>query len=161
MACATTRSTSIVPAAKACLRILCRLNGQYKIATGWNNRDAAIKIILGRFFEDAAMQRRFAREAAVLARLEHRNIVRLYDYGDLHHDGAFLVMEMLNGMNLRKALPQLRGNPALLAPSLHGILDGLSFAHSRGVIHRDLKPENCFVVGDFGSEVHESGFKKF
>lgn len=109
-------------------------------------RDAALKLILGRYMGNAAMQRRFAREAALLARLEHKNIVRIYDYGDLKQEGAFLVMEILEGSSLRANIPRLQANPAAAAPVLRGVVEGLAFAHSRGVIHRDLKPENCFLA---------------
>lgn len=109
------------------------------------HRDAALKIILGRHMGDATMQRRFAREAAVLARLEHKNIVRIYDYGDLKREGAFLVMELLEGTTLRGAIGKLKGKPEAALPVLQGIARGLEYAHSRGVIHRDFKPENCIL----------------
>ncbi len=120
-------------------------------------RDVAVKVLHPWIAEDAELRRRFAREARVLAPLEHEHIVRLYDYGE---DGEtpFLVMELIVGASLAEVV---RGR--VLAWDRVGelagpIADALAYAHGRGIVHRDLTPANVLierasgrvVVSDFG-----------
>jgi len=121
-------------------------------------RDVALKVILGRHLGNSSVQRRFAREASVLARLDHKNIVRIFDFGDLKSDGAFLVMEILRGITLRSHIPLLQGNPGAASQILQGLFEGLAYAHSCSVIHRDLKPENCFLAKTAGN-LHQQEVK--
>lgn len=94
------------------------------------------------------------REARAHARLRHPNILRLFDYGEA--EKPFLSMEVMSG-TLRDLLPlkSLEHFAKIMLP----VLEGLAFAHARGVIHRDLKPENIlflkgqktvYKLGDFG-----------
>ncbi len=120
-------------------------------------RDVAVKLLHAWIADDAELRRRFAREARVLAPLEHEHIVRLYDYGE---DGEtpFLVMELVEGASLADVA---RGEtftweqaPELALP----IASALAYAHARGIVHRDLTPGNVLiesatgrvVVSDFG-----------
>jgi serine/threonine-protein kinase len=78
--------------------------------------------------------------------LNHPRIVRTYDYGALEGEGAYIVMERLQGSTLRAELERIRTLPLVdVADWFEQILDGLAAAHSLGIIHRDLKPEN--VIG--------------
>jgi len=101
---------------------------------------------------------RFDREARVLARLEHPNIVPIHTMGRDAEGRPFYTMKLVRGETLQAILNQLRkGNPRTLKryplAELLGIFQkvghAVAFAHSRGVIHRDLKPENI-MVGEFG-----------
>jgi len=101
---------------------------------------------------------RFDREARVLARLEHPNIVPIHAMGRDAEGRSFYTMKLVRGETLQAILDQLRRgsrrtNKRYGLAELLGIFQkvgqGVAFAHSRGVIHRDLKPENI-MVGEFG-----------
>jgi len=134
------------------------------------NRVVAVKVMTGRLFGDTAALRRFSREAQASARLVHPNIVRLYDYGELSADGAFLVLELVRGVTWRRMLSE----KGVLAPDFASVLfeqlmAGVEAAHSASIIHRDLKPDNVIIQGagdaltakilDFGlAKMRGSGF---
>ena len=106
-------------------------------------RTVAIKFLLGPAFDQEHALRRFQRGARAVARLNHPNIVSVYDYGGLEAHGAYLVMERVHGVTLREELERcgaLSGPAA--AEWFAPLLDGVAAAHEEGVIHRDLKPEN-------------------
>jgi serine/threonine protein kinase len=120
-------------------------------------RDVALKVIAPRPGTDPQLLRvRLRREAQLLARLDHENLVTIHDSGS-HRDRSYLVMEFVNGATLRQlqAAGTLSGTELLRLYAEAG--RGLLAAHARGVSHRDFKPENVFVgadgrarVGDFG-----------
>jgi len=110
------------------------------------NRKVAIKIMLGNMFGDRTALRRFEREAQASARLNHTNIITVYDYGSIRTEGAYLVMELIRGSTLRselKSAGQLDSQTA--AAWFTQMLEGVHAAHQAGVIHRDLKPENVLI----------------
>jgi hypothetical protein len=118
------------------------------------SRTVAVKVMFGALFGNRTAQRRFEREAAAAARLNHPHIATLHDYGRLGGGGAFLVMEYVSGVTLRQAWEL---NPASLSSWFDQLIDALDAAHAAGVIHRDLKPENVLIaagdtvkVVDFG-----------
>jgi hypothetical protein len=113
------------------------------------DRRVAVKIMLGSRFGDPDALRRFEREARAAARLSHQNIITVYDYGTTGADGAFLVMEMVQGTSLRAELTRAGAlAPATAAPWFAQILEGVGAAHDAGVVHRDLKPENVLLARD-------------
>lgn len=108
-------------------------------------RSLAVKIMTGNLFGDRMALRRFEREARASARLNHPNIVTVYDYGGAG-DGAYLAMELLRGFTLRAELKRAGAlDPATAARWFTQILAGVQAAHAAGIIHRDLKPENVFI----------------
>ncbi len=120
-------------------------------------REVAVKVMTARA-ESPAMAERFRREALVLARLEHPNIVPIHELGTDAEGRLFYTMKLVKGRTLEAILHDLReGDEATLrAHSLASLLtifrkvcDALAFAHSQGVLHRDLKPENV-MIGEFG-----------
>jgi hypothetical protein len=112
------------------------------------NRAVAVKVMTGRLFGNTAALRRFSREAQASARLVHPNIVRLYDYGELSADGAFLVLELVHGVTWRRMLSENGALPPDVAAALFDqLLAGVESAHSAKIIHRDLKPDNVIIQG--------------
>jgi hypothetical protein len=110
------------------------------------HRKVAVKILTGSMFGNSEALRRFEREAQASARLHHRNIVTVHDYGLLTTEGAYLVMELIAGETLGARLKREKQvSPAVAAKLFEQILDGLQAAHEGGIVHRDLKPENVLL----------------
>ncbi len=110
-------------------------------------RSVAVKILGGGFFGNPEALRRFRREAQASARLNHANIVMVYDYGVLSTEGAYLVMELLKGKTLGEILrKKLRLEPGLAADWFDQVFSAMEAAHMAGIVHRDLKPDNIFIV---------------
>jgi eukaryotic-like serine/threonine-protein kinase len=109
-------------------------------------RKIAVKILIGSMFGDRTALSRFEREARASARMNHPNIVSVYDFGGIEGKGAYLVMELLSGFTLRSVLKE-RGNlpSQIVAAWFEQIFRGVKASHLNGIIHRDLKPENVFV----------------
>ena len=109
-------------------------------------RDVAVKVLHPSFNVEPEIQERFAREARALSTLAHPRIVAVTDFGSA--DGvAYLAMEMLEGRTLADELEGGALDPGLAVDVILQVLEGLAFAHGRGVIHRDLKPGNVFLAG--------------
>lgn len=119
-------------------------------------RTVALKILRPDLSQDPSFAERFQREAQLLGRLQHPNIVNIFDFGQ-NQDLFYLIMEYVEGANLRQLqhAGQLGPTSALsLVPQICGALE---YAHSNGVVHRDIKPENILVnssgqvkIADFG-----------
>ncbi|MBI3932267.1 MAG: protein kinase [Acidobacteria bacterium] len=117
-------------------------------------RPAALKIVLPQLDEDT-FQKRFLREAQVLADLKHPNIVEVYDFDVSAWGSPYYVMEYLEGATLG-ALLRVRSSALPLGAASAVLADvgaGLAFAHRKGVVHRDLKPDNLFVADFDGRAV--------
>ncbi len=124
-------------------------------------RLVALKVLHSRYTakgDDPAFQKRFFLEASILSRLQHPNIVTLYDYGRIEEAGEevfFMAMEYLAGDTLHRRL-RMRGAlaPGEATALARSIAKGLREAHRQGVVHRDLKPSNVMLVpGEDGAEV--------
>src|SRR5215472_12567275 len=110
-------------------------------------RRVAAKVMMGSSFGDVTALRRFEREARAAARIDHRHITRVHDYGSVGSGGAYLIMELIAGRTWREELKSFKViAPARAAEWFRQLLEGLQFAHSLGVVHRDLKPENVMIV---------------
>ena len=116
------------------------------------SRYVAVKVLLPNIVMNSQMQAqylaRFQREADIVARLEHVNIVPIYEYGE--QDGlAYLVMPYLQGGSLYDVLVQRSRLPLdETIRYLSSAAAGLDYAHMHGIIHRDLKPANFLLHGD-------------
>jgi len=126
------------------------------------DRDVAIKVVRADLLDDAEARARFRREAQIVARLQHPGIVSVFDYGTFPDGSAFLVMELVRGEDLRRALQRdgaMRASRAL--PLLGAMCSAVHAAHRDGVLHRDLKPENILLVeGDLPVKVLDFGVAK-
>src|SRR5215472_16868896 len=103
-------------------------------------REVALKVFQPRDNDTQDFLLRFAREARVLAKLDHPHILPVYDYGE-KNDIAYLVMPYMTGGSLRDRLKQNGPSPVQQALQLTcQALEALQYAHDRGLIHRDIKP---------------------
>lgn len=120
------------------------------------DRIVALKILRPGVSNDSGFAERFQREARALAKLNHPNIITIYDFGRV--DGLFFfIMEYVDGTNLRhmERAGQLMPHEALsIVPQ---VCSALQYAHDNGVVHRDIKPENILIsktgelqIVDFG-----------
>jgi Tol biopolymer transport system component/tRNA A-37 threonylcarbamoyl transferase component Bud32 len=128
----------------------------YKARDTRLGRDVALKVLPDRLLADETFRSRFAREAQLLAALQHPHIATIHG---LEEDGnhRFLVLELIEGEDLAA---KLEGGPLPLAEALEvarQVAEALEAAHTRGIVHRDLKPANVkFAAGgqvkvlDFG-----------
>ncbi len=112
------------------------------------DRLVALKVVRAELLGDTEARQRFRREAQIVAGLQHPSIVSVFDYGTFADGGAFLVMELVRGEDLRRALQREgRLEPERALRILSAVCAGIEAAHREGVLHRDLKPENILLPG--------------
>jgi serine/threonine protein kinase len=120
------------------------------------DRTVAIKILPREFSKDASFCAGFEAEAKAMARLNHPNLIGVYDFGEV--DGMlYIIMEYVPGNSLFHAAHGTAIDPAEVIRLVIGICSGLAHAHEYGIIHRDIKPSNILLdltvqpkIGDFG-----------
>jgi tRNA A-37 threonylcarbamoyl transferase component Bud32 len=136
------------------------------------DRLVALKVLSPHLSDDPEFVERFTREAKALAQLSHPNIVGIYDSG-IHDHVPYLVMEYIDGTQLRNAMGGGKLTPTRALEVIPQICDALQYAHANGIVHRDIKPENILIdrqgrvkIADFGlaklsvdqSKLTQSGF---
>ncbi|MFC1705641.1 protein kinase [Planctomycetota bacterium] len=122
-------------------------------------RPVAVKTIRSGAHAEEASRKRFFAEARIVARMNHPNVAQVFDAGyDSEADLAYIVMEYIEGESLQDRFER-KGKlpPDEVVELTKGIADGLSMAHSRGLVHRDIKPDNVLLdeygipkIVDFG-----------
>ena len=120
------------------------------------DRMVAVKILPPEVARDPDFMERFTREARSLARLNHPNIVTIFDFGET--DGLYyFTMEYVDGKNVRELLQAGAVAAPLALKIVAQVCDGLQYAHDEGFVHRDIKPENLLLdskgrvkIADFG-----------
>jgi tRNA A-37 threonylcarbamoyl transferase component Bud32 len=131
----------------------------YKAYQANMDRMVAIKILPAHFAQDKKFVERFIREAKTIAKLEHKNILPVFDFGE--QDGVtYLAMRYLSGGTLKDmlALGKLTLNDAVEIFAQIG--EALDYAHRQGVIHRDIKPANIMVDSEGAAYLTDFGIAK-
>lgn len=112
-------------------------------------REVAVKILHAHIAAEPGFTERFKREVRVSTLFSHPNITRVYDFGETSEGILYLVMELLEGSELKDVIAkEARLSVGRTFELGLQMLEGLAEAHSQGVVHRDLKPSNIFVVSN-------------
>ncbi len=130
----------------------------YKAYHARLRREVAIKVILPQVADQSGFRERFEREAQLIASLEHRNIVAVYDFGEMGNL-TYLVMQYIGGGTLRDLLRREgRIEPHRAIQYAIQISRALHHAHQRGIVHRDVKPQNMLISASDPNELLLSDF---
>jgi tetratricopeptide (TPR) repeat protein len=120
----------------------------YKAYHAALDRHVAIKVLHPAFTGDEGFLARFQREAQVVARLEHPNIVPVFDFSE-HNGAPYLVMRFIEGETLKARIQRCQLSGLAILEIIRPVGAALSYAHAQGVLHRDIKPSNV-LLGDDG-----------
>ena len=113
-----------------------------------HEREVAMKVLKNDYLRDETIRRRFMDEARIVSSLNHPNIVKLYDFGQMVHGNVYMVMERLRGESLAERLSRRFLTYREILEIVEPVCEALALSHGKGVIHRDLKPENIFITRD-------------
>jgi len=129
----------------------------YKAVQTALDRVVAIKLLPLEISIDRDFADRFVREARTMAKLNHPNIVSVYDFGTTSEGHLYFVMEFVEGTTLHQLIKSTGLKPGQALELIVSICEALHYAHVEGVVHRDIKPANVLVdtkgrvkVADFG-----------
>ena len=110
-------------------------------------RDAAVKLIGKQFASTPLQQKRFEREARVIAKLESPHTVSIFDFGTTPNGELYFAMELIRGLNLDQLVKRFGPQPAGRVKNICvGVLKSLDEAHRAGLTHRDIKPSNILLA---------------
>ena len=124
------------------------------------NRFVAIKTISAELGADDTLRKRFEREAQSAARLNHPNIITVFDYGE-EQGKIYMAMELLDGSDMKQAIA--RRAPLSLDDKLSivdQVAEGLAFAHAHDIVHRDLKPANVHLLSNGQAKIMDFGLAR-
>ena len=120
------------------------------------NRNVALKFLPYAFMNDEAYLQRFEREVRIVAQLEHRNIVPVYDFGEFE-DQPYIAMRYMPAGSVEELLAAGRIPLSRVLSIVEQVASALDYAHQNGILHRDLKPSNILLddgggvfITDFG-----------
>lgn len=119
----------------------------YKAYHAALDRFVAMKVMHPAFKGDINFLTRFQREARVVAKLEHPNIVPVYDFSE-HEGSPYLVMRFVEGETLKACLTRNKLTLPEILDIIRPVGDALTYAHEQGVLHRDMKPSNVLLTAD-------------
>jgi tetratricopeptide (TPR) repeat protein len=124
------------------------------------NRFVAVKTISAELGADDTLRKRFEREAQSAARLNHPNIITVFDYGE-EQGKIYMAMELLDGSDMKQAIA--RRVPLSLDEKLSivdQVAEGLAFAHAHDIVHRDLKPANVHLLSNGQAKIMDFGLAR-
>lgn len=120
------------------------------------DRDIAIKVLPREMGESEEFRESFISEAKAMARLDHSNLLGIYDYGTVE-GMPYIVMQYVDGGSLHDAAYNIAVELMQAVTIVRGICEGLAHAHANGIVHRDIKPSNILLthkvepkIADFG-----------
>ncbi|MBI5311297.1 MAG: Stk1 family PASTA domain-containing Ser/Thr kinase [Actinobacteria bacterium] len=121
------------------------------------HRQVALKVMHERFAQDKQFVERFEREAQAAAGLQHKNVVGVYDRGQVGGT-YYIAMEYLTGRTLKDVVNAMGAlDPKLAIHIVQQVLAAAKFAHSRGIVHRDIKPQNVMIDDEWNVKVTDFG----
>ncbi|NOY76279.1 MAG: protein kinase [Calditrichaeota bacterium] len=124
-------------------------------------REVLLKVLHPHMLNENDIIVRFRREAHASAKLKHKNIVDVYDYGSTG-ECHYIVMEFVDGISLKRLIAEkgrLSLDEALYI--FRQILEGLDYAHKHGVLHRDIKPDNILISNEKSVKITDFGLATF
>ena len=116
----------------------------YLVRHALTGRRFALKVLAPTLVGTASAGQRLVREALAAGRVEHRNVVDVFDVGE-HNGAVYLVMEYLEGRPMSELLDAGELSDRAILALLLRAMEGVVAAHEHGIVHRDLKPENIFI----------------
>lgn len=121
------------------------------------NREVVIKKLHPHLAEDANFVKRFQREAAILAKLQHKNIVAIIDFFESRNE-QFIVLEYIKGRTLKELINDKEKIPYSMSMYImREVLQGLQYIHSNNILHRDMKPDNIMISEDGDIKITDFG----
>ena len=122
----------------------------------------AVKTLLPEFANNSVFKTRFIQSAKICARLNHPNIVRVYDFGTTDQGTLYLVMEYIAGGTLHDLLMRSGPlDPEKTARIAEAVCDGLEVAWNHGIVHRDIKPDNLMITSEGEYKLSDLGLAKY
>jgi len=131
----------------------------YKAYHAGLDRYVAIKVLHAAFREDPSFTARFTREARVVAKLEHPNIVPIYDFSE-YEGQPYLVMKFIEGETLKARLARGPLSAGEAVRVIQAVGAALAYAHSKGILHRDIKPSNVLLTPEGGIYLADFGLAR-
>ena len=131
----------------------------YKAKQPGLDRTVAVKILPQELGQDVKFALRFTREARTLAKLQHANIVSVYEFGNVE-DTYYFLMEYVEGTTLRELVQQRQLDPEHALAIVPQLCDALQYAHDKDVVHRDIKPENILMSVDGSVKIADFGLSR-
>ncbi len=131
----------------------------YKAYHAALDRYVALKVLHPAFMEDQTFLSRFQREAKLVAKLDHPNIVPIYDYAE-HEGRPYLVMKFIEGETLKARLAAGMIPAGEIVRIVEAVGAALAYAHHHGILHRDIKPSNVILANDGGIYLADFGLAR-
>lgn len=132
----------------------------YRAVLTARGKMVAMKVVAGRLTRDPEVTARFEAEVAAMSQLDHENVVHVLDHGETANGRHFLVMEYVDGCDLRRLLRAQKLETERALDIFLKVCAGVAHAHDRGLVHRDIKPANILIGADGTVKVADFGLAK-